>query len=241
MDNFEKIFSTLSTTQDPQKIFEEFLDYVIDINMLSFKEYGLDFQGREKQYMEMFREWIFLTNDGLKSNDWFDYLGGFYENIIQSKYKAGNMGQFFTPESVCSLMAEMTLACNNRKGGWINDCCCGSGRLLLAGHILNPTAIIIGQDLDVISVKMAALNFYIHGVKGSVLHMNTLSNEFFGGYKVNQYLGVGFPVPHIEVVETYNEAFQFFLNRNKEEMVDCRKSVPVTMNDNTIQTTLGEF
>ena len=202
MNNFEKIFEKLARTHDPMNLFSEFLDYCIDINLFTLKSQGLDFKGREKQYMEMFKEWILITNETLEKEDsigWYDYLGEFYEAVIQSKFKAGSMGQFFTPSNVCEAMAEMTIMCKP-SDGMINDCCCGSGRLLLAGHNHDPNAIVIGQDLDSVSVKMAALNFYIHGVRGSVLHMNSITNEFFGGYKVNQYLGYGLPLPDLELL-----------------------------------------
>ena len=240
MNNFEKIFEKLARTHDPMNLFSEFLDYCIDINLFTLKSQGLDFKGREKQYMEMFKEWILITNETLEKEDsigWYDYLGEFYEAVIQSKFKAGNIGQFFTPSHVCEAMAEMTMM-GKPSDGMINDCCCGSGRLLLAGHNHDPNAIVIGQDLDSVSVKMAALNFYIHGVRGSVLHMNSITNEFFGGYKVNQYLGYGLPLPHIELLHSYEDAFHFFgegFNKSieEEQIVELNPS-----GKETVQTTL---
>ena len=239
MNNFEKIFEKLARTHDPMNLFSEFLDYCIDINLFTLKSQGLDFKGREKQYMEMFKEWILITNETLEKEDsigWYDYLGEFYEAVIQSKFKAGSMGQFFTPSHVCEAMAEMTMM-GKPSDGMINDCCCGSARLLLAGHKHDPKAICIGQDLDSVSVKMAALNFYIHGVRGSVLHMNSISNEFFGGYKVNQYLGYGLPLPHIELLHSYEDAFHFFgeglRNRAEEKVVELHPT-----GKETVQTTL---
>lgn len=239
-EEFEKIFTKLTSTQDPTRIFDEFLDYCIDINLFTTKEQGLDFKGREEQYFEMFQEWIKITHDELEKPDsigWFDYLGNFYESVIQSKFKAGNIGQFFTPSNVCEVMAQLTYACNKNRDGMINDACCGSGRLLLAGHKLDNGAIVIGQDLDIVSVKMCALNFYIHGVRGSVLHMNSITNEFFGGFKVNQYLGFGLPLPHIELLHSYDDAFHFFGQGVKEGVEDVVDGVPVKAGG-TVQTTL---
>ena len=112
MNEFEKTFEKLAHTQDPTRIFDEFLDYCIDINLFTLEKQELDFHGREEQYMTMFQEWIFLTNEKLSQEDtigWYDYLGEFYESVIQSKFKAGNIGQFFTPSNVCEAMAEMTM------------------------------------------------------------------------------------------------------------------------------------
>ena len=239
-EEFEKIFTKLTQTQDPTRIFDEFLDYAIDINLFTDKEQGLDFNGREKYYFEMFKEWIKITNEELEKPDsvgWFDFLGNFYESVIQSKFKAGNIGQFFTPSNVCETMAQITIL-SNPSNGMINDCCCGSARLLLAGHHHDPNAICIGQDLDSVSVKMAALNFYLHGVRGSVLHMNSISNEFFGGFKVNQYLGFGLPLPHIEVLNSYEDAFHFWgRGLEKKENVESEDVSLNTVKD-TVQTTL---
>ena len=237
-DGFEKTFEKLTHTQDPTRIFDEFLDYAIDINLFTLKDQNLKFDGREEAYFDMFQEWIMITNDKLETSGvgWYDYLGEFYESVIQSKFKAGNIGQFFTPSNVCEAMAEMTMM-GKPSEGMINDCCCGSARLLLAGHKHDPKAICIGQDLDSVSVKMAALNFYIHGVRGSVLHMNSITNEFFGGYKVNQYLGFGVPLPHIELLNSYEDAFHFFgeglRNRAEEKVVELNPT-----GKETVQTTL---
>ena len=77
-DGFEKTFEKLTHTQDPTRIFDEFLDYCIDINLFQLEKQELDFKGREEQYMTMFQEWIFLTNEKLSQEDtigWYDYLG----------------------------------------------------------------------------------------------------------------------------------------------------------------------
>ena len=61
-NEFEKIFDRLTNQHDPNKIFNEFLDYCIDINLFTTRSQDLDFQGREKYYFEMFKEWIKITN-----------------------------------------------------------------------------------------------------------------------------------------------------------------------------------
>lgn len=89
--------------------------------------------------------------------------------------------------------------------------------------------------MDSVSVKMTALNFYIHGVRGSVLHMNSITNEFFGGYKVNQYLGYGLPLPHIELLHSYEDAFHFFgeglRNRAEEKVVELLLSTGMRLSE----------
>ena len=46
-DGFEKTFEKLTHTQDPTRIFDEFLDYAIDINLFTLKDQNLKFDGRE--------------------------------------------------------------------------------------------------------------------------------------------------------------------------------------------------
>ena len=232
MNSFEKIFDKLTNQYDPNKIFNEFLDYSIDGWLIHHKDRGLEFQGREKYYYDLFVEWTLLMDNELENKRWFDYLGVFYEETIQTKYKAGSRGQFFTPSDVCQLMTELTIDKDkDYTGKLVNDCCCGSGRFLLAGHHYMPKAIMIGADLDEVACKMTVLNFLIHGVRGSVLHMNTLSNEFYGAWRVNNYLGYGLNVPHIELVNE-RDAYHFIGGSVESKPIEVNK------NHGTVQSTL---
>ena len=246
MNNFEKIFDKLSSKHEPNRIFDEFLDYCIDINLFTTINQNLDFQGREKDYFEMFQEWVKITNNALNNptkeinsgkNGWYDYLGIFYENIVQTKYKAGARGQFFTPADVCQVMTEIIIDDDQDYADKIvNDCCCGSGRFLLAGHSLMPGAIMIGSDLDDVACKMTVLNFYIHGVRGSVLHMNALTLECFQCWRVNNYLNYGLPIPHIELVNE-NEVYNFFgVKKEDSKPIELNESIPSKVYSHDVKT-----
>ena len=232
-NEFENIFDRLTNQYDPNKIFNEFLDYCIDINLFTTVSQNLDFNGKEKEYFKMFQEWVKITNTALNNptteinsskNGWYDYLGIFYENVVQTKYKAGARGQSFTPADVCQLMTEMTFELDkDYTNKLVNDCCCGSGRFLLAGHSLMPKAIMIGSDLDEVACKMTVLNFYIHGVRGSVLHQNTLTGETFQCWKINNYLGYGLPLPHIQYTNL-NDCYNFFgISLENNEIIELNK------------------
>ena len=118
-------------------------------------------------------------------------------------------------------------------GGVINDCACGSGRLLLDAHQDNPTAVLIGQDLDPVACKMAVLNFYVAGVRGSIIHQNTLTGEFYHAWRVNNYLYHGLPIPHIELVNQ-REAYTFIgLDVSEVKPIELREPV-----NETVQTKL---
>lgn len=152
------------------------------------------------------------------------YKKQFIEDIIQSKYKAGTNGQFFTPQEVSQLMSKLIVT--DTENVFINDCACGSGRLLLDTHQYNPSSILIGQDLDSVACKMAVLNFYVSGVRGSILHMDTLTGDFYGAWRVNNYLYYGLPVPHIERVSEL-EAYNFIGVTKDCGSVEVNKGVSV--------------
>lgn len=218
MNDFERIFEKLARTDDASTLWINWLDWVIDQNLIINHDRKLNFKGNEETYFKLYQEWIKIVSDELENTNkyYYDYLGVFYEDVIQSKYKAGTNGQFFTPQCVSKLMAK-TLMTND--GGVINDCACGSGRLLLDAHSENPSAILIGQDLDPVACKMAVLNFYISGVRGSVIHMNTLTLEHYECWRVNNYIHHGLPIPHIELVNL-RDTYRFIgMNKSIEPVV----------------------
>ena len=224
MNDFEKLFEKLARTDDASTLWINWLDWVIDQNLITNHNRNLNFKGNEQTYFELYCTWIDIVNTKLTESDlfYYDYLGEFYEDVIQSKYKAGTNGQFFTPQCVSKLMSKTLLTTNT--GGTINDCACGSGRLLLDTHEINPSAKLIGQDLDPVACKMAVLNFYVSGVTGSIIHQNTLTGEFFEAWRVNNYLHYGLPIPHIELVGE-RDAYRFIGGENK--VVELKESLPV--------------
>lgn len=235
MNEFEEIFDKIARTDDVSILWTNWLDWVIDQNLIIDNDRGLDFKGNEYVYFDLFKSWVNIVNNELENTDkyYYDYLGVFYEDIIQSKYKKENKGQFFTPQSVSDLMANLVLQ-EEEKTILINDCACGSGRLLLDTHKYNPNSILIGQDLDSVACKMCVLNFYISGVRGSVINQNTLTGEFYEAWRVNNYINQGLPIPHIELVNE-KEAYNFIgVDKNNiievhDEPKSVKKSIQTTL------------
>ena len=216
MNKFNKIFERLAMTNDRSIIWNQFLDYCIDVNLLNSKERHLDFKGNEKHYMDMLEEWLKQLNEDLETQPYSDRLGMFYEELVTSHVKSKNLGQFYTPSDVSNLMADLII--NENSTGMVNDCCCGSARMLLSAHVKSKGNLIcIGQDLDEVSCKMAVLNFWSHGVRGSILQQNTLSLEWYQAWRVNNYLYHGLPIPHIELVNE-REAYHFIGVENTENV-----------------------
>lgn len=205
METFEEIFEKLAKTEDRTILWNNFLDYCIAINTINLNEDPKIKEEDAKNYADLLEAWLNQLDKSLEEQPYHDMLGEFYEELVTSQSKSKNMGQFYTPDSVTNLMTELT----KDKEGLCNDPTCGSARLLLAAHCRNHGKVIcIGQDLDEISCKMAVLNFWSHGVVGSILHMDSLENKFYKAYRVNKYLYTSIPIPHIEVVG-YQDAFDF--------------------------------
>ena len=242
MNGFERKFDELARTEDASILFTGFLDWVIDANLIALEDRKLDFKGREHDYFELYQEWIKVVDNELKTTGkyYYDYLGTFYEDVIQSRYKAGTRGQFFTPHDVGKVMAMLCFS-NSTLDGVSYDCACGSGRLLLDAHEQNPNNILIGWDMDPQACKMAVLNLYIAGARGSILCMNSLDLTFYEAWRVNNYMGYGLNVPHIELV-SQSEAYHFIgrnLESGKKEEVTVPtpkpEPQPKTVKSNTLE------
>jgi type I restriction-modification system DNA methylase subunit len=231
MNKFNKIFERLATINDRSIIWNQFLDYCININLLNSKEKHLDFKGNEEYYAEMLGEWLLQLNEDLETKPYSDRLGMFYEELVTSHSKSKHMGQFYTPSDVTNLMNGLII--NENSTGMVNDCACGSARMLLSAHVKSKGNLIcIGQDLDEVSCKMAVLNFWSHGVIGSIIHQNTLSLEYYQAWRVNNYLYHGLPIPHIELVSE-REAYHFIGVKTNET-----KPIELNKTKETVQTKL---
>lgn len=122
------------------------------------------------------------------AGSWGDVLGRYFEQTNSSS-QASAMGQFFTPEHICDLMARITVPQDQQgQSVTVNDPSCGSGRNLIAHCRLHPDnrmgCFYTACDLDYRCVNMTALNFVMYGMRGVVIHMNTLSLKIYSGYRV---------------------------------------------------------
>ena len=147
----------------------------------------------------------------LAHRKWVDLFGDYFMEYGANKK---DRGQCFTPDSVCDVMARLSLSI---KGGTdfdtmrhyvpgfgrkvvVNDCACGSGRLLLAAgttyrHTTHKNDVyLVASDIDDRCCKQTAINILVHGFYGEVACMDTLMGEstFSHGWIVNQGL---YPIP----------------------------------------------
>ena len=139
-------------------------------------------------YINLVSRWCEMVAEEMEMGNAFDLFGQLYEQMFLLKSKASSNGQFFTPDSLCRLMADITDHVNEEndtKNGfiWVNDPACGSARTLLA-HFMAKTSIdhaLAGRyfyeaaDIDLPTCKMAACNMMIHGMQGRVVCQDQLS------------------------------------------------------------------
>lgn len=138
----------------------------------------------EEEYLAVARRY----SDGEKGKRGIDHLAALFANVVkvmdetradilgdvfQGAITYGDHGQYFTPESLCDLIAQLT----GSEGKTVSDCCCGSGRMLLASAKLNRNRLFVGQDTDLRCVKITAINLALYNLYGYVILGNSLANE----------------------------------------------------------------
>lgn len=182
-----KHFQTASYRHDYARVFGDF----ITMTLTQFvkpgtcedwhKEAMQAYDEKEKAaFNEMFYE-IFNTFQEQVGTDenpgkvqYCDLFGSMYETL-SSNSKRQSLGQFFTPLSLCEVVAQTTLADiqpNEKKT--ILDPACGSGRMLIVAHLKAPGNLQYGIDLDPLCAKMSCLNMLLHGCIGEVACANAL-------------------------------------------------------------------
>lgn len=200
---FTKTFEKLAYKHGYFQVFENFLDCAI--NSFSF-EYSPDtmenirkrYNLEERQiFGELILLWIQCQNEEIKTdNCWFDFFGHFYEENAMSKQKG--FAQYFTPPTICDFMVQIVDPFGTKT---IAEPACGSGRFNIATHAQNPKLFHVGNDLDFTCVKMAALNFMIHGIKGVVTcedSLNQPGKTFRSAFIVNDTIA-----PSLHYTEDY--------------------------------------
>lgn len=188
-----KEFERFAHGQNLHSAFTELLDWTL----LPFKKWNST--AEQQQAFENFRNHskvkqltslITLIGDG--SEGFSDPIGELFMQAISN----GHNGQYFTPEPICDMMSAMSIGENASLGQTVADCACGSGRILLSAAKINRHLKLYGADLDITCCKMALLNMLLNSLTGEIAHMNSLSNEFYRGFKVDTVLVDGYHMPY---------------------------------------------
>jgi type I restriction-modification system DNA methylase subunit len=199
-----KEFEHYAYGQSMHTAFTELLDWTL----LPFKKF--DSAEEQNQVLERYQTHPKVTQlvkllelIGEASEGFCDPMGELYQQAISS----GHNGQYFTPEPICDMLSMMS-GDTLQDGQKVLDPACGSGRMLLAAAKRNRFALFYGADLDNTCCKMALINMLLNSLTGEIAHLNSLSNEFFKGYKAqtalvgNRYIPffVEFTAPELSVI-----------------------------------------
>lgn len=179
-------------------------------DFLTFVRCSLAGQTMEEEYLQTVAKGYAKGKEGNRGIDWIakafaqlvqameetkeDVLG----DIFTGGITYGERGQFFTPDSVSHMMAELlTSGDDSEDPQTVNDPTCGSGRFLLSVAKKHPDWEFIGQDVDHRCAQMTAINLGLHGLHGWAVWQNTLSLECYRVYRIglNSHGGVIREVP----------------------------------------------
>ncbi len=199
---FEKYMLALGRRHGLHQVFTDFLEMVVcSLCLGAQEEHYLEVVSRyEKPEAYQMAEalgalTIEMDNHG---EGLLDCFGDFFMEHLSNDYN----GQFFTPQNLCDMMAQMTYP--KGFGTRIADCCVGSGRTLMAAAKINRNAFFYGADNDRKCCLMSVINFCLNGMLGEVAHMNSLSNEFYAGWTIELHPEHGTPyVRCIDADESY--------------------------------------
>ena len=204
---FVKEYSQLCHRNNRHQVWQDFVYMVAAaISNAVDKTYA---NQREEQYMSIIKKYtreeldVFpklfaLIVAGMEEHPDQDFLGELY---MQLEMGNSHAGQFFTPYSVCKLMAEIIVDPEKLKRdldrrGYIavNDCACGAGATLVAAAMVlkeaktlkainfnyQQQALFIGQDIDYTVGLMCYIQLSLLGCAGFVRIGDSLSNPLTG-------------------------------------------------------------
>lgn len=157
------------------------------------------YECREKEYAECIKSLgsvdapakiLGIIIMALENNPEQDFLGKMYMNLnLGNHWK----GQFFTPYSICKMMAEMTCGDLDRQieeKGYISICdpTCGAGATLIAAandmkrskYNFQNHVLFVGQDIDRVTGMMCYIQLSLLGCAGYICIGNTLTNPLTG-------------------------------------------------------------
>lgn len=204
---FVKEYSQLCHRNNRHQVWQDFVYMVAAaISNAVDKTYA---DQREEQYMSIIKKYtreeldVFpklftLIVAGMEEYPDQDFLGELY---MQLEMGNSHAGQFFTPYSLCKMMAEITIDPEKLKrdlerNGYIsiNDCACGAGATLIAAAMslknakelkginfnYQQQALFIGQDIDYTVGLMCYIQLSLLGCAGYVHIGNTLTEPLTG-------------------------------------------------------------
>lgn len=197
---FQKVFAKLCNTKSSWQAWSDFVEMTAIAISNRFEIREDVKQDRERRYMdiigqyskseqEVFPELLAILAMALERNSEQDFLGEMFMALeLGSHWK----GQFFTPYSVCQMMAKVNVQDAKDKIGKkgyvsVNDPACGAGATLIAARnaleldgIGGTQAFFVGQDIDRTAAMMCYVQLSLLGCAGYVVIADTLVHPVTG-------------------------------------------------------------
>lgn len=201
--NFNSALNRLAYQKGIKEIFLDLLDTII-FGMVLHDEKNLK-RNPLKDYNTADREtfMILFNNFGIIADNNGEGLYDALGDIFMEHLSFGRNGQYFTPQPICDMMTELTFHEEEIKPNQtVNDCACGSGRMLLSAAKRSKELRFYGSDIDLTCVKMATVNLALNNLRGEISWANPLTMEHYASFRVEREIFSGFPV--IYIVDDHN-------------------------------------
>lgn len=197
-NKFLETFKKLCETRASWQVWADFVTATA-CALANTVDKGERYEEREKEYIECAKR----IGDVEKMAELFSYVVSVFEenpnqDFLGSLYMELNLGnhwkgQFFTPLSICEMMAKITLSDKIEEinsNGWttVNDPACGAGATLIAtANAMEEKkinyqnkALFVGQDIDRITGLMCYIQLALIGCAGYIVIADTLCNPIVG-------------------------------------------------------------
>jgi hypothetical protein len=148
------------------------------------KEYREAAAGYSQKELEVHSNLLAITVEALEKTGQ-DFLGRVF---TMGELTNVRNAQFFTPYHVSQMMAEIAIGELPTDHVYrVNDCCCGSGRMLIAaamvmkhrGFNYQRNAYFIGQDIDHRCARMAFIQMSLFGMPALVVCGDTIAMNIY--------------------------------------------------------------
>lgn len=162
----------LGRGQDFGNLFDDFLDFMLSFFCANPSERQQQLFSEAKKNVELWNAYArAIQAYDIAAEDYHDPLG----DTFMSRISHGSNGQFFTPDSLCDLLARVT---DGGTTGDIYDPACGSGRTLLAALKLarekgNEPSVVAG-DIAYKCARMTLANLLHNTAHGEVMQGDSL-------------------------------------------------------------------
>lgn len=199
---FNSLITRLAYRYDIRNVFEALIDALL---------YGFIIQDEanlrrnpasmfeEKELQDLQRLMILVGEISEAQENLHDVFG----NLFMEYLSFGKNGQFFTPQPLCDMIAQMQIK-EVTDGKSVCDPTSGSGRMLLAAAKINRNLWFYGSDIDLLCVKMTVLNLALNSLKGEIVWGDPLALRVNASFKIGRCFLTNFPI-----VMIHNESDMF--------------------------------